>query len=485
MHRPVLFVLVFLLATHGGFGPSISILTAADNGPLITRHPADLVVAIGGDAQFTVSASGVAPLTYQWKCNDLDLKGATQYFLRITNAQPDGAGSYTVQVTDAGGSTTSQPAVLTVDKEWVLYKRLNSGLPYNGVVGFEFDRNGDIWLATGRWYAHEGGGLARFNGRDWRVWRASNSGLPDDDCTNMTQDPAGNLWIATESGLARFDRTNTWTVVSRTQLWYPGFDTEGNLWVGSGGGLFCYDGAKWRTLKQANSGLPNDFVTYITQDINGHKWISTWGGLARFDDTNWVTYTRANSGLPDEKVGRVAFDAAGAAWITTAGGLAHFDGTQWTKFDRSNSPLPSLSFWDLLIDSKGAKWMATEGGVARLEGTNWTVLTRYNSRLPDNVVYALALDPHDNLWIGTRDGGAAVYRPGGVILRLQMAQPVQDNQGRLLLRWTGGQAKYQLQSRASLAAGDWEDCANPTDQPNSTVNIDGSSRFFRVKDAQP
>jgi hypothetical protein len=482
VQRQVLLVLIFLLAAHGGFGPSTSFLVAA---PLITRQPADLVVAIGGDAQFTVTATGAAPLTYQWRCNDLDLKGASQRFLRINNAQPDCAGSYTVLVTDASGSTTSQPAVLAVDKEWVLYNPVNSGLPYKGVVDFEFDRNGDIWLATGRWYAREGGGLAGFNGRDWTVWRASSLGLPDNDCTGMTQDAAGNLWIATDSGLARFDRMNTWTVVLRSQVWYPKFDLEGNLWVGSGGGLLSYDGAKWTTYKRANTGLPSDFVTYITVDKDHRKWISTWGGLAIFDNTNWVTYTAANSGLPNDKLGRMAFDAAGTAWITTGGGLAHFDGTQWTKFDRSNSPIPSLNFWDLLIDPRGVKWIATEGGLARLEGTNWTVFTRSNSRLPDNFIYSIALDPRGNLWIGTQDGGAAVYREGGVILRLQLGPPIPDGQGHLLLRWSGGQARYQLQSRASLTTGEWENCGGPTDQQSATVNIDGSSRFFRVNDVQP
>jgi hypothetical protein len=204
MKRSIL-ILVFV-AAQGGLGPpTLFVAAAPGTGPLITKQPADLVVAIGGDAQFTVTATGAEPLTYQWRCNDLDLNGATQSFLRITNAQPDCAGSYTVLVTDASGSTTSQPAALTVDKEWVLYNRVNSGLPYKGVVDFEFDRNGDIWLATGRWWAHEGGGVARFNGRDWTVWRASGLRLPDNDCTSMTQDAAGNVWIATESGLARFD----------------------------------------------------------------------------------------------------------------------------------------------------------------------------------------------------------------------------------------------------------------------------------------
>ncbi len=234
-------------------------------GPEIILQPTDQIVAIGGEARFTVVATGTAPLSYQWTRNDLLLAGATQSFLRITNAQPEAAGNYTVMITDSNGSSTnSQPRSLTVDKEWVLYNTSNSGLPYKGVVGFEMDRDGNVWILTGRWNASGGGGLAKFDGRNWTVWRTGSSPLPSNDGTGMTQDTEGNLWIGTESGLARFDRTNKWEVLRRDQIWYPKFDRDGNVWVGSSSGVLVYNGATWTKYQQANSGLPNNFVTYIT-----------------------------------------------------------------------------------------------------------------------------------------------------------------------------------------------------------------------------
>jgi len=98
--------------------------------PEITRQPTNQVVAIGGLATFSVVATSTDPPGYQWRHNDIDLEDATQSLLRITNAQPHCAGSYTVVVSNASGSTTSQLANLTVDREWVIYNRGNSGLPY-------------------------------------------------------------------------------------------------------------------------------------------------------------------------------------------------------------------------------------------------------------------------------------------------------------------------------------------------------------------
>jgi hypothetical protein len=466
-----------------GLLPLVNVLAQ----PVITEQPIDHVVAVGGEAGFSVVATGTEPLSYQWRVNDINLEGATLSTLRITNVQPNLAGSYTVVVSDPGGSTTSQPAALAVDREWVIYNRRNSGLPYNGVVDLEVDRDGNVWIATGLWNGFGGGGLAKFNGRQWTVYQSGKSPLPSNDCTGSTLDAAGNLWVSTESGVARFDRTNRWNVVSRSQTWFPKFDLEGNLWVGSSSGLLVYDGSNWKRYQRANSGLPNDFVAFIAVDSDGRKWISTHGGLAIFDNVNWTIYTTANSGLPNNLVAPVVFDDEGIAWIATyGGGLARFDGEQWMIYNRTNSGLPNLNISDILIDAQGVKWIATEGGgFARFDGTNWTTWNRSNSKLPNNVVQALVFDRYENLWVGMKDGGLAVFREGGVISRLQMESLLPDGEGHLVLRWTGGRGPFQVQSRESLSAGGWQDYGSPTDQQNLPIDGQGSSRFFRVQDTQP
>ena len=73
-----------------------------------------------GTAFFTVTASGTAPLSYQWRFNGTNLvngsqvSGSTSPTLSILNAQPTNAGSYSVVVTNAAGSVTSAVAVLSV-----------------------------------------------------------------------------------------------------------------------------------------------------------------------------------------------------------------------------------------------------------------------------------------------------------------------------------------------------------------------------------
>lgn len=83
--------------------------------PTITNPPQSIAVNLGENATFTVGASGLAPLSYQWRFNTMNISGATNTAYTRTNAQPADAGNYTVVITNASGSVTSDVASLTVN----------------------------------------------------------------------------------------------------------------------------------------------------------------------------------------------------------------------------------------------------------------------------------------------------------------------------------------------------------------------------------
>ena len=83
--------------------------------PTITSQPANLTVAVGGTATFSVTASGTAPLSYQWNFKGTNLSGATNSLLTLTNVQSSQAGNYAVLVTNLYGSVLSSNAMLTVN----------------------------------------------------------------------------------------------------------------------------------------------------------------------------------------------------------------------------------------------------------------------------------------------------------------------------------------------------------------------------------
>jgi hypothetical protein len=72
-------------------------------------------VSVGQTATFTVTATGAAPLSYQWRRNASPIAGATAsgYTTAVTTIS-DGGSSFAVVVTNASGSTTSRSATLSV-----------------------------------------------------------------------------------------------------------------------------------------------------------------------------------------------------------------------------------------------------------------------------------------------------------------------------------------------------------------------------------
>jgi acid phosphatase len=95
----------------GGSGPAPPAATA----PVIETQPANATATDGQSATFKVVASGTAPLEYQWAKNSSDISGATapSYTTTPTTTSDNGA-VFSVKISNAAGSVTSNKAVLTV-----------------------------------------------------------------------------------------------------------------------------------------------------------------------------------------------------------------------------------------------------------------------------------------------------------------------------------------------------------------------------------
>jgi len=89
-------------------------LTVLTLPPSITTQPQSHSVLAGGSATFSVTATGTAPLSYQWTHAGTNLSGANASSLTISSAQPDNAGDYVALVSSPYGSTNSTTATLTI-----------------------------------------------------------------------------------------------------------------------------------------------------------------------------------------------------------------------------------------------------------------------------------------------------------------------------------------------------------------------------------
>jgi Ig-like domain-containing protein/immunoglobulin I-set domain protein len=101
---------------------ALLIMTACGGGwngyggtPPVIKGPANQTVNVGQTATFTVTATGTGPFSYQWYVNGTAVTGATSASYTTPAAASTDSGSvFTVTVTNASGTVTSNPATLTV-----------------------------------------------------------------------------------------------------------------------------------------------------------------------------------------------------------------------------------------------------------------------------------------------------------------------------------------------------------------------------------
>lgn len=136
----------------GGSGGSVQPTQAI----AISEEPQSPIVEVGQAATFSVTATGGAPITYQWLLNGTPITGATgtSYTIPSTTLAESGQ-IYTVQVSNMAGPQVSDQAILTVltnppPKAGDLrFQQVDAASTINGYGGYEFTNiNGGLSI---RW----------------------------------------------------------------------------------------------------------------------------------------------------------------------------------------------------------------------------------------------------------------------------------------------------------------------------------------------
>ena len=95
---------------------SATLTVNPDPAPSITTQPASQTITAGQTATFSVTASGTAPLAYQWQKNGTAIGGATSSsYTTPAETTSDNGAQFTVVVSNSAGTATSNSAVLTVN----------------------------------------------------------------------------------------------------------------------------------------------------------------------------------------------------------------------------------------------------------------------------------------------------------------------------------------------------------------------------------
>jgi hypothetical protein len=142
-----------LLSSVAGLvtGLAVAARLGLADAPLITVGPASQTIFVGDPVTFSVSATGAAPLGYQWLRNGAPITAAaaSAYTIAVVTTDDQGAG-FSVVVSNAYGAVTSVTAVLTVDLGVPGSPQTISVLAYTNVWRYNQSNNldGVEWTAS-------------------------------------------------------------------------------------------------------------------------------------------------------------------------------------------------------------------------------------------------------------------------------------------------------------------------------------------------
>ena len=147
------------------------------------------------------------------------------------------------------------------------------------------------------WFATQGGGISRFNGKDFKNFNHAD-GLCSNDATCITEDRNGNIWIGTAEGVSEFNGT-TFTTYNQSNGLPSGVvydiycDVNNRIWMAlHDGGIRVFDGKRFDSIT-TKDGLPSNEAYCITLDKQGNYWFGLANGIAKYSHGKISSYSEA------------------------------------------------------------------------------------------------------------------------------------------------------------------------------------------------
>lgn len=405
-----------------------------DPDPLtIVQHPQDKTAIPGSGVWFeVVRAGGTPPIFYQWKQDGVNIEGATsaKLFVRV---EPSAAGAYTVVVQDAVRSLESNPGVLTL-----------VSLPSDPLESL-------LWGLNAHWRLDDG--LSH----------------PDTKVIVDTQDSShgdlfgGNAaaWLAEPQarfgGALHLDGQNVYAVLPANEA----LDINENQMTIS----------LWALLEQLPTDLPASFGgIYDSGTDNYNVYLDRGNQELRFKVTTAASQA-ARPGIPQA-------DLVLNQWIHV---VAVYDGNATPTAGEAriylDGVLKDTHIGDDNSAGSGLTAAVLPGQIAAL-GRNGTAAANFFVGTVDDI----------GIWNRSLTADEISYLSAGHPIP-STAEPLTISQvglesGKIVVRWTGGAGPYQLQRRAALAGGTWENVGDPTTGTSASDAISAQVMFYRVAGAR-
>jgi len=389
--------------------------------PAIIVQPASQTVAGGGAAVLSVTAVGSGTIGYFWYVAGTNLvQSGANCALSLTAVSATNAGNYTVVVTNAWGSATSQLATLRVQAPPAVTSQAASPTVLAGTNVTLSVTAGGTGPFSYQWQFN-GTTLQNTNAIITTVAGTNGAGYSGDGVA------AGNATLGYPAGEA-FDAVGNMYIADNGNSRIRKVDTNGIITTIAGTNSTGYSGDGGAAIKASlNSpsavALDTNGNVYIADTSNGRiRKVATNGIISTFAGTNSTGYSGDGGAAVNAKLWNpesVALDATGNVYIA----------------DRSNSRIRKVDTNGIITTVAGTNSAGYSGdggaainatlkiptGVAFDAGGNLYIADTFNNRIrkvdTNGIITTVA---GTNISGYTGDGGAAVNAelasPGGVVV---------------------------------------------------------------------
>jgi ligand-binding sensor domain-containing protein len=351
---------------------------------------------------------------------------------------------------------------------------------FNDLV-FDPSDNNIIWGATGDiWGRGTTGGLLKFNletGESRFFNRENRPGeIPDRHILSVCFSSSDKLWVGTRNyGVLLYDlkqdrfynyqynEYDDGSLVTENAIRAMHLDRSGTLWFGTWG-----DGASvlspalqkfthYKHLPNVKGGLPDNWITGITEDKDGNIWIGTkTGGLCKFDPQTDAFETHLKEFAeqdPPTEITYLFYDSRDQLWIGTyAHALYRYDPSTRKKihYPRGNSAQSisqkRISAINELVP--GEVLISTYGGGLNIFNYESGSFKRYmndpqdSTSIPDNQIWLPFLGDDGNYYVGGNSSGGLIrFDPTTEIFTEPLVRPdintflvsAKNSQGRVFI----------------------------------------------------
>jgi len=296
---------------------------------------------------------------------------------------------------------------------WKKYTATGSGLQFDTVIDMAIAGDGT------KWFALFDKGIVSLRGSEWNEFNDHNAPLPSNSPRKIALQDNGTLWFAMYRGIASYSN-GIWTAYTRSNSGIPSdyisYITCGignSVWVGmQDSGAVMFNGTEWKRYDTVSSLIPSNEINSICIDANNNVWVGTPKGAATFDGTSWTVYDQSNSPIFSNYVMTILIDSKNNIWFTHGGGISTFNGSSWRNYSSSDCAVLGNSVWNMYEDASGVYWFLTEKGMASFDEIVWKIYGGKRYALLDEIeIFSITEDSSRNRWVCTGKNGIVVFGP--------------------------------------------------------------------------